>query len=218
MLKRKHKGEAMSWIPSSEVKPLQGRIDRTNKRAAKQGLQGGLSLEIGETKWVADDRIESEILADLFKVEVTEVTVTGDAPCFDGWTFLAALTNDNGALVIRNAPGIEGIDRDSVRPGECDHCSKNRRRSTTYLIEKEGERKQVGSSCVKDFFGHSVMLGSIFSDPLEGDFDFGPRGWDITYVIALALECIDSHGFVRSQQTNATKDLVFKELKFSQQG
>lgn len=36
---------------------------------------------------------------------------------------------------------------------KCDHCQHKRRRVRYYLVEKDGELLQVGSTCVKEFFG-----------------------------------------------------------------
>lgn len=89
------------------------------------------------------------------------VTVTGEAPRYQGWRFVAALqhvTQDDGA----EATVLRVLDSDTPIPAHyreasqvCDHCKAHRRRHATYLVAHDtGAFKQVGSTCIRDFLGH----------------------------------------------------------------
>src|SRR5258708_25065837 len=116
----------------------------------------------------------------LLHTKVTrEFIVDGIAPKIAGWSFIATLSWDGEILVTRTGPGFDGrIDACSVRAGECDHCHTIRQRYDTYLVEREtGERKQVGSSCIKDFLGHPFQPSWLSSggdlDTMEESFGRG---------------------------------------------
>jgi hypothetical protein len=133
-----------------------------NARAAKRGLSGLYTWRLGAEHLepvyldAPGDQGPQEAAPAYYKV-TRELIVEGAPPRIAGWAFLATLTWDEGTLVTRTAPGFTGtIDADAVRRRWCDHCGTDRQRHDTYLVERQdGTRKQVGSSCVKDFLGHN---------------------------------------------------------------
>lgn len=213
------------------------KLGKINQKATKRGLGGRYTYRTGETtsKPVYDDtgcsavvngvpsRVEKGQLVPcplLGFAQETELIVEGDAPCLAGWRFLAVLTWDAGVFVARTVPGFDGIIAAADFPaGACDHCHKIRRRNDTYVVENtEGQRKQVGSNCIKDFLGHPFapsMLRDDDLDEMEQDFAGGRYdvAWTAQTVIARAVSVIHEFGFVsraKSQETygTATADLV----------
>lgn len=104
-------------------------------------------------------------------VKVFEVTLTGLAPKLSGWEFIATLQHErdqeHGVYqnVVRAVPGLDKrteADLETYRDAEpwCDHCNTVRQRKDTYVVREvdkpdaDGEWKQVGGSCLKDFLGH----------------------------------------------------------------
>ncbi len=85
------------------------------------------------------------------------ITVSGDRPIVNGWTFVAALQHEAGRNLVRTVPGVEiQIARDlrSAKPS-CEHCGLDRRRADTYVVaHDDGRQIQVGRTCLKDFTGH----------------------------------------------------------------
>ena len=147
-----------------------------------------------------------------------DVTITGEPPCYGGWTFLAALDFDqDSGLIVRTAPGIESVDRSLVRDGECDHCHIKRYRKTCYLVKHEdGRQLQVGSTCLKDFLGHNINAVWI-SPPSESDLEAefssggyaGESTWATDTVLAAAWASIQVSGFRPSSSYDTpTKYLV----------
>ncbi len=87
------------------------------------------------------------------------LTLEGQSPKFDGWTFTAALQHLDGENIVRTVPGKEIPPAFRTRGPVCDHCKHNRRRNDTYVLAHEdGRTVQVGSTCIADFLGSSAAL------------------------------------------------------------
>lgn len=92
----------------------------------------------------------------------TYVTVEGKEPKIAGWEFVATLQHlggpDSDANIIRRVPGSdEDVSLDQYRTGSgvCDYCHTLRDRKDTFILKGEdGELKQVGRNCLRDFLGH----------------------------------------------------------------
>lgn len=211
-----------TWhLDEDDIAPTIAKLERINQRARKQGLEGRYTYSLGEEhrEPVYDDddarmvingvphRMErgQPVPCQVLYTKVTrEFAVEGIAPKIAGWSFIATLSWDGGTLVTRTAPGFEGrIDACSIRDGECDHCHTVRQRCDTYLLEHEGgERKQVGSSCIKDFLGHAfqpswLRHGSDL-DSIEETFGRGRQYADAPTdnVLAWAASLTEAHGWI----------------------
>ncbi|MCP4544260.1 MAG: hypothetical protein GY832_44675 [Chloroflexi bacterium] len=137
-------------IPARNLGPLQKKIEQLARRAAKLGSPD----------------IRMEILKDYEDIEnddgtVTRlylVSVTGKAPRLNGWRFVAKLQHlDDGTAqgnIVRTVPGESVPERFRTVDPWCDHCNMNRNRKDTFVVTKNDEYKQVGSSCLSDFTGH----------------------------------------------------------------
>lgn len=158
-----------TWeLDPAEVRNAVAKLGKLNDRAAKNDLQGRYTWELGSESRVPvysngttipDDEADRPVSHRVTR----ELHVNGDAPKLAGWSFLVRLTWDGGVLVTRTTPGFEGrIDDSQIRERECDHCGQARNRNDCYLLENDqGERVQVGSSCVKDFLGHDFRPSFI---------------------------------------------------------
>lgn len=76
-------------------------------------------------------------------------------PEFNGWKFIARIERNDKRNIVISKEDIQ-VDPSWYEKSivnHCDHCGYNRKRNIAYIIEKDGERKIVGSACVKDFFG-----------------------------------------------------------------
>jgi hypothetical protein len=98
-------------------------------------------------------------LADGLPHRVYSVMLSAPALKVDGYTFVARLdhSNDTGTIV-RMVPNT-GIELPAhyreAKSTTCDHCGHRRYRRDTFVVCSEaGEFKQIGSTCLKDFFGH----------------------------------------------------------------
>jgi len=80
----------------------------------------------------------------------------GEAVKYQGWKFIGVLEAiEEGQNIVKAVPGEEIPSSFRVVTEQCDHCNVTRWRKATYLVQHEnGDIKQVGSSCIKDFLGH----------------------------------------------------------------
>jgi hypothetical protein len=199
-------------LSPTEFHLTQERIEKINARAAKKGFTG--RFEVTGTRVEASETTE-------FGFPVTKVyydtEITGEAPSYNGWKFLAVLDWDDFAgLVVRTSPGVESVDRSSLVEGYCDHCNTNRRRNLTYLVlnTETGEQKQVGSTCIKDFLGWDGTPVFVSEQEVreEGFGGFGVGGWDgysVETVMALSVAAIKAFGWVpASHGYGTTKQAV----------
>lgn len=89
-------------------------------------------------------------------LERVELTLEGESPKYEGWTFLATLSPNGDKNLLLLVPGHEvDLSRYVEVVGVCEHCNKIRRRNETFVVQHEnGDLKAVGRSCLKDFLGH----------------------------------------------------------------
>jgi hypothetical protein len=121
-------------------------------------------------------------------IPFVHLTLTGSRPKIAGWEFAATVQHLDGVNILRSCPRAEEIEVPAIyrtRGSVCDHCRLDRDRRDTYLVVNQaGEWRQVGSSCLVDFFGHedphqlaayAEMLAAALS-LCEGAED-GEGGW-----------------------------------------
>jgi len=158
---------------------------------------------------------------------VYDVMLTADVPKLNGWTFVARLDHSHETgTVIRMVPntGIEELPSSfrSAKNTQCDHCNVNRFRRDTFVVRNEetGEFKQIGSTCLKDFFGHDpykiAKLAELLGYAYEcgrgnGSYDGDVRdmqwiGMD-DFCIA-AARAVLNHGWVSGKAAYENASLV----------
>lgn len=201
------------------------KIEQLQGRAVKRGFTGSITVT-GERE-VRDNNGFYPDLPDSAQVVVVRTSIVGTSPSYEGWSFLASLTQlatkDGGAWTVNTPPGVQAnIDRSTLRDGACDHCNTVRpTRRKLYLVRHEatGEVKQVGSTCIKDFLGWSTMPVWIDPEAASSCIVSGNRGesrFESRWVFMLALACAaTTGGFVaRSSYSDspATADLMSNYL------
>lgn len=141
-------------IPASNRAMVEEKIAKLNKRAIKLGMDP-IVLE-----W--DRPIISDNDQMLFPVELTgPLTVS-----FAGWQFVATLQHlPTGENIVRCISDEFVIPVDYHNSGSaCQHCNTNRYRRDTYVVRHEnGEYKQVGSTCIKDFLAVTWKVERSFT-------------------------------------------------------
>lgn len=135
-------------IPSCNLGYLQSRFEKLNKKAKKLGVP-----EIGFT--VLDEIIHKDefgvIVGKSFEVEIF-----GETPKLPGgWNFLGTLQHTPEGNILRSVPHQEIPEIYRDMPCKCDHCQTKRNRKDSFVIRNEnGEVKQIGKNCIRDFLGH----------------------------------------------------------------
>ncbi len=162
--------------------------------------------------------------------QLLTVTVNGanDILTYNNARFVARIdVTDNGAIVL-TAPDYEGeIPQHyySKPENRCDHCGHRRRRVRYYLVEKDGELMQVGSTCVKEFVGinpnhlmrtfeHLQIIESAGSvnDMLEGDMTPQPSrlSYEVAEVAQVSAGVITvDKGYAKHDTIATVKALLF---------
>lgn len=209
-------------IPTQNVATLQADITKLAKKAAKLGCAAPV-LTIGKTVSV---KIGETAYGDIVYAQKVEVSVTGEAPKLNGWSFIGTVESVEGSTVLRSVPGhaIPEQYRDAD-PCNCDHCKINRRRNSTFIVQSEaGEFKQVGRSCLRDFLGHANpehvaayaqhLVEIDFSDYDEEDASYGSTqlAYGTDAVVAAAIRAIKLFGYRKTDCDNNTRDMVSMHL------
>jgi hypothetical protein len=88
-----------------------------------------------------------------------DVYLDNEVPKMNGWTFVATIDHSNETgNIVRSVPNVGTDLPEKYRTAEpvCDHCGVKRYRRDTYVLrcDADGDFKQVGKTCLKDFFGH----------------------------------------------------------------
>lgn len=209
----------VAWtLTLEEFAATRERAEKINARAAKRGFTG--RIEVTGTRREISEHDE----AGLTRTRVVmETEITGEAPQYGGWRFLAAVdsveTADGAEFILRTAPGIDesGVDRVTLEAGRCEHCkTKRTNRRYTYLVQHEesGELVQVGSTCVKDFTGWTGKPVFISHDELADELrehvgGGGPAEYTPETVVAVAWAVSRRHGWVPASKGGVTtRDLV----------
>jgi hypothetical protein len=144
-----------------------------------------------------------------------DYTIYGEAPRLaGGWKFVASLEHTEAGTIVKLAPDFYGDETQyaSAEP-RCEHCSLKRSRLKTIIIESEtGERKQIGSTCLKDFLGHSVpsvwsFLASLES--LEDEYEEFKTSkaplHSVVSFLAVTVATIEEFGWVSKAQAELNK-------------
>jgi hypothetical protein len=133
-------GGAVFRIPRAALPDVERRIEALNRRACRLGCPPiALHTQI-------DDRDQAWVYA----------VAVGEAPVLAGWRLIAIVEHHaTGATVHLVDRRGEHLDPRAVAVARCDHCQLTRRRTKTYVVAHgaSGERRRVGSGCLRDFLG-----------------------------------------------------------------
>lgn len=198
------------FVSPAEFAMTSAKVAKINARAAKRGFTGRLVL----TSEPAERTYNNNGFS------ITEhgfrVLLGGEAPSYNGSRLLAAIDSEEGGFIVRTAPGVESIDRSTLRPGFCDHCKTSRHRNRTFVVETaDGTQVQVGSTCIKDYLGWSASISFISTEEASqeigfGGFGGGERAYDVDSVLAVAWAATATLGYVRTSSYEGlpTRDIT----------
>lgn len=140
-------------IPTRNLSYLQAKLNKLNKRASKLGCPPVSLEDTGVVKQVATG--EEDVFGKAITIEAHVVRVYGEAPKINGWSFMGTIEHDPQGNMLRSIPGEEMPPEYRSAERRCDHCQKSRTRHHTYIVRnEEGDYKQVGRQCLRDFLGH----------------------------------------------------------------
>ena len=129
-------------VARAALPELDRRVEALNRRASRLGCS---PIGVSTTTDALDD-------------VYVHVVVIGEAPVLAGWVLAAIVEHHASGAVVRAVDRFGArLDAGGVAVARCDHCQLARRRTTTYVVRHvaSGERRQVGSGCLRDFLaGH----------------------------------------------------------------
>jgi hypothetical protein len=154
--KKEKENKNIFTIPEANWISFKSRFEKLQKKADKLGVGGSIAYRVIQEKTIWVDMGDS-ILSTGKKMKAFEIEVFGSAPKYEGWTFIGRLEHDQViGTIVRTAPGYTVPSTYyEAEHTNCDHCKTNRFRKDTFVLGHEnGEYKQVGRQCIKDFLGH----------------------------------------------------------------
>lgn len=238
-------------IPDENLAGLQAKIAKLAKRADKLGVPAP-TCTVVET---FDEEITESVdgpygshggfrPTGLFARKHL-VAVTGEAPRYAGWALTAVIEMDHEEGRADGGPGepsanVVGVVPDAAEADvhvdvwrtldeRCDHCGVNNRNRSKLVVvtHEDGTQKIVGSTCLKDFLGHTspdaiaswaqwlADLDDVVSE-YEESFNGGEIRYDPEVVLAYTRRAIKAHGWTPRSAAqfgqNATADHVFDLL------
>jgi hypothetical protein len=202
-------------IPVYKISYLKEKIEKLNRKAVKMGCSPMvLSFDNEHVIDYNYHPLTGVRLVNPIKIEMVTAHLEYIIPIIEGYELVATLdlfSGDSGSEVLISAVP------DKVVPDEwknatsikCDHCGWTRNRNHSILLKhtETGEYKEVGSTCVKDFFGLDpkgfMLMASIkFHDIIGGiseETAFGSsvnHGYDLMSVLVLSAACIAKWGWL----------------------
>lgn len=205
-------------IPIAKKSYLCKKIDKINRKAQKMGCDFLILLFDNEhTFSYSEDPYTGAKLAFPRTMEMCTASLIYQIPIIKGYELVAKLdiysTVDGGSEVMVSAvPNMEVPDEYKNKTTiQCDHCGYNRKRNHSVLLRntENGTYKEVGSTCVKDFFGIDpkgfLLMASIKFDALIGAIDNDEKysaeyrtagGYDLIEVFAISAAAIAKWGWL----------------------
>jgi hypothetical protein len=231
--------QAIEIINAWKVDYLKKAIDKLNRKAAKLGCDPMvLTFGPADPYKTAVHPITGHKLVNPMVIERVTATLDYEIPNIDGWELVAVLdiysTENASEVMVSAVPDMivpdeyKNLDRIS-----CDHCGHNRYRKKSILIRniETGEHKQVGSTCVKDFFngndpkGFMFMAGILFDHLVANISDeecfkggrFNAGGFEFLEVLNTTAAVVKKFGFTSKKAAwdygyQSTADRVWDNL------
>jgi len=203
-----------TWtLTPAEYAATVAKVAAINKRAAKRGFTGRFEVSGTTVTRKAENGVGERVFV--------EATLTGEPPCYDGWTFLAAIdavvTDAGTEFLVRCAPGVDEslVDRSSLREGACDHCGTKRNRRRVMLVTDGTTVTQVGATCIKDFLGWETLPAFIDTESVRegfGGFGGATPSATVETVIAVAYAAVQRFGWASTYSNNPTRMVVSNVL------
>jgi hypothetical protein len=207
------------FLSAEELAATRAKLATITGRAVRKGFTGSIDL-------VAVPATRTQQVPAGFPVTVHgfDVTISGQAPRYAGWRFVASVDAvDGGGTILRYPPGREAAVRNTdVVAGHCDHCHTRRARRRTMLLAHDdtGQLLQVGSSCLKDFLGHHLTPVFLAADDIRAELGKNlsgtPTAWDLTSVLTYAWAAVQALGWTPASAAEPgrtpTRDVVRQVL------
>lgn len=192
-------------VSEGRLSYLHEKLAKLNKKAVKLNLPEIVSKVTGFYPEVLNERGQIKTRA------FWSVDLDGTSPGL-AYTFVGTVEHHDGGNILRSVPGQEINEKFRQAKSVCAHCEKFRSRKDTFVVVLDGEQKQVGRSCVKDFLGHQSLeqiklyaeLGELTEKAYEDDpgYRFGSSEIQVVTFVVMAFRAIRSLGWVSAKNAS----------------
>ena len=207
------------------------RLERLEAKAKRYGVPFSYSVGVPHVISYREESLDNAAhcvrrSAEAHYAEVVDMTISEEAICSNGWEVVAKIDhNDNGEGGYNNCVfWLDGVDHGTTyahAAPHCDHCNTDRRRSTTYLVKRGEELRQVGASCLHDYTGILPWLAVAFAEfstlAVEEGETYDPEivaGSVVTAteeILACAVASVRKNGYANSESRRPTKWEMLEE-------
>lgn len=223
----------LKTVYAHDIATVTKTLDKLVAKANKHGVEFAYEVS-GEPYYKkvrvynTDGRTICNHPSSTYRVEVVDVALSDTLICANGWNVLAHLEHmDGGRNVVTPIAHTGDIPSDwYAMPGNCEHCNSRRKRVKTYIVERNGEHKQVGASCLKDYTGiipqlaiawaqvEEIVVNDVMAEGKLTDAFGGvpPKAYTVIEVVALAIDSIAEFGYCKANGMNPTKNRISKML------
>lgn len=214
-------------IKAWDVKKVEEKVEKLNRRAKKLGLEP-LTIQVGH-EVVKEEKVCVDDYMGIYRTVVNvyrDVEIHGELPVIPGGWKLVGIIEHDSLGIVKTIPGEE-IPEFYYDREVCDHCGVNRFRNKTIIVKNtDGEYKQVGTTCVESYLGINPNTLLFFMEIGAKDFDEdgGAARVPVTYHLEdftqVTIAIIKQYGWVsRSQVYNeggyATADAVMDYYNYA---
>lgn len=217
-------------IYADDLEEVKKRLDKLAKKAARYGVPFSYTVGDEHPQEVAVygvDFINHEQYVDhTYTVSAVDIDVDCEELVkANGWTVIAHIEHGEDGNIVTPIGMTEVDPAWYTAPARCDHCGTKRLRSATFMVEHEdGERRQVGKSCLKDYTGISPAVALMWAEvvgifpSMEMTVDEWTERrpavmYDVRTILAHAYDVTKAHGYVKSDARNSTRDAVAELVK-----
>lgn len=138
------------YIPTYKLSEVRQRVEAYNKK-----WNTNVVLEEEETT-IRERTVDG--VKESFEATYVSLSAPQIKTAKEGVELLEIVSVDNGVEHV----AFKGTDKHiPYRKDECDHCHSKRARKLYYIISYNGEIRQIGSGCIKEYLGESIY--SVFS-------------------------------------------------------
>lgn len=205
-------------IPVAKKSYLETKISKINHKAQKMGCDPLILYFDNEHTYSYNiDPYTGAELAFPRHMDMVTATLVYQIPIIEGYELIAKLdiyptADGNSEVMVSAVPGKEVPEVYKNKTEiHCDHCGWNRRRNHSVLLRniEDGTYKEVGSTCVKDFFGIDpkgfMLMAGIKFDALIGAIDEDAKysaeyrtagGYNLIEVFAVSAAAIAKWGWL----------------------
>ena len=204
--------EFKGYILKINKKKLLSKIGKLNKKALRLGFE-----PIG-IYYTGNIKKETPKDDELHVIVYEEVVITGESPHIDGWDLIAIFQKQSDAIFVRTFPNKEIPKEYHEKIAiHCEHCGYKRNRKKSYLLRKDNKYKEVGSTCLKNFFEVSIEnflfqasidYGSMISEYGDiSNFPILPKEIDLIKFLEMTSRCIEEFGWMSKGKAEYTEHI-----------